>query len=130
MSSPKGKAVHTSYHGTTLHMTMEDGSVWVERTDRTDYWHLVYQPDPTKPPVKRFVPPGLDEAWEHMGTEHLAEAHKFINFYESKNWYVGKNKMVSWKGAASNWMRRVNDGKDKQGQNAIELATNTDWVNP
>ena len=31
------------------------------------------------------------------------EAEKFINFYESKNWMVGKTKMCKWRSAAANW---------------------------
>jgi hypothetical protein len=34
----------------------------------------------------------------------LAEADKFKNFYESKGWFVGKNKMKDWKAAARNWI--------------------------
>ncbi len=31
------------------------------------------------------------------------EALKFFNFYESKGWMVGKNRMVSFRGALENW---------------------------
>lgn len=34
------------------------------------------------------------------------EAANFFNFYESKAWMVGKNKMKNWKAAASGWMAR------------------------
>lgn len=34
------------------------------------------------------------------------EAAKFLNFYESKGWKVGKNQMVSWKSAVSGWKLR------------------------
>lgn len=37
------------------------------------------------------------------------EAEKFIDFYESKGWFVGKSKMKDWKAAARNWKRR-NEG--------------------
>lgn len=36
------------------------------------------------------------------------EAEKFYNFYDSKNWMVGKNKMTKWKSAASGWISRNN----------------------
>ena len=32
------------------------------------------------------------------------EAEKFINFFESKGWKVGKNPMKVWKSAVANWM--------------------------
>uniref|UniRef100_UPI003CC92750 hypothetical protein n=1 Tax=Anaerofustis butyriciformans TaxID=3108533 RepID=UPI003CC92750 len=28
---------------------------------------------------------------------------QFYNFYESKNWYVGKNKMTDWKASIKSW---------------------------
>lgn len=34
------------------------------------------------------------------------EAKKFWNFYQSKNWMVGKNKMKHWQAAASGWISR------------------------
>lgn len=34
------------------------------------------------------------------------EADKFINFYTSKNWFVGKNKMSVWTSAAAGWISR------------------------
>jgi len=45
------------------------------------------------------------------------EPEKFYNFYESKNWMVGKNKMKCWKSAARNWMldkltKQTNGPKD------------------
>ena len=34
------------------------------------------------------------------------EHERFYDFYESKNWYVGKNKMKDWKAAARNWLNK------------------------
>lgn len=58
---------------------------------------------------KRFTPPTLSEVEDYISTKkdiNPAElkqlAERFINFYESKNWYVGKNKMTNWKAAATN----------------------------
>lgn len=44
-----------------------------------------------------------------LSTKQLAK--KFYNFYESKNWMVGKNKMTKWKAAASNW---IEDNQPKE----------------
>lgn len=35
------------------------------------------------------------------------EASKFINYYESVGWAVGRNKMKSWKHAITNWLTRA-----------------------
>lgn len=34
------------------------------------------------------------------------DAYSFYDFYESKNWYIGKNKMKDWKAAIRTWERR------------------------
>lgn len=41
------------------------------------------------------------------------EAEKFQNFYQSKNWMVGKNKMKDWRAAASGWISRNKQGFSK-----------------
>ena len=39
-------------------------------------------------------------------TEAGPLADRFVSFYESKGWMVGKNKMKSWKAAVSGWIAR------------------------
>ena len=34
------------------------------------------------------------------------DAEQFFDFYESKNWYVGKNKMKNWQAAVRTWEKR------------------------
>lgn len=41
------------------------------------------------------------------------DANAFIDFYESKNWYIGKNKMKDWKAAIRTWERRDNKNTSK-----------------
>jgi hypothetical protein len=36
---------------------------------------------------------------------------RFINFYESNGWKVGKNKMVSWESAITGWHTRDQENK-------------------
>jgi len=43
-----------------------------------------------------------------------AEAEKFLNFYESKDWYIGKNKMRKWKSAAAGWYNRNNEKRNSK----------------
>jgi len=64
---------------------------------------------------KRFAPPSLVELNLYITEKKLTDvdAESFINFYESKGWMVGKNKMKSWKATASGWHTRNN----KSGQN-------------
>ena len=55
----------------------------------------------------RFSPPTLEEVTQycHERKNHI-DPEYFIDFYTSKNWMVGKNKMKDWKAAVRNWERR------------------------
>lgn len=64
---------------------------------------------PTEPKEKRqrFVPPTVEEVKAYADEKGLrVDAERFVSFYESKNWMVGKNKMTSWKAAVSGWATR------------------------
>lgn len=41
-----------------------------------------------------------------IGFTHF-DPQAFIDFYESKGWFVGKNKMKCWKSAVRTWQRRM-----------------------
>lgn len=61
---------------------------------------------------KVFTPPTADEVREYC-TERKngINAEDFVDFYTSKAWFVGKNKMVDWKAAVRTWERnRINAG--------------------
>ncbi len=81
--------------------------------------------------AKRFAPPSLENAIQYFGERAIAknilinpnEPEKFIDFYESKNWMVGRNKMKDWKAAVRNWLNNVKPEK----QNIIEQSAATNW---
>lgn len=56
---------------------------------------------------KVFTPPSKEDVITYFAERAISPedreyfADKFLNFYESKNWMVGKNKMANWKAAAS-----------------------------
>lgn len=60
-------------------------------------------------PKSRFKPPTAEEILDYCSEKDLryVNPNAFIDFYESKGWMVGKNKMSSWKGAVSGWNRRA-----------------------
>jgi hypothetical protein len=43
---------------------------------------------------------------------HEQEAEKFWNFYESKGWMIGKNKMKSWQHAIKTWKFAIRGKRD------------------
>lgn len=57
--------------------------------------------------VRRFTPPTPEEVQQYCSESgHYIDADAFVDFYSSKNWMVGKNKMKDWKSAVRNWERR------------------------
>lgn len=63
------------------------------------------QPEAKARPSKRFSPPTKDEADLHAAKIGLppSEVARFLAYYESNGWRVGKNPMKSWHGAMTNW---------------------------
>jgi hypothetical protein len=55
-------------------------------------------------PRSRFAPPTLEEVSSYCKERNnTVDPEKFIAFYESKGWMIGKNKMKSWKAAITTW---------------------------
>lgn len=75
---------------------------WHTKEDLVDAFNSLSQ---TK--SKRFEPPSLMEVITELKSQNVRhyqeQASKFWNFYESKNWMIGKNKMKNWKAAIKTW---------------------------
>lgn len=72
-------------------------------------------PKPIPKPIdnnNRFVPPTVEEV-KAYASEHgyKIDAERFVDFYASKGWMVGKTKMKDWKAAVRNWARGKTEGK-------------------
>lgn len=53
-----------------------------------------------------FKPPTVQQVEEYCRKRgNGVDAERFIDFYESKGWMVGQNKMKDWKAAVRNWER-------------------------
>lgn len=62
--------------------------------------------------AKRFTPPTVTEVSDYCRENNYnIDAQRFVDFYESKGWMVGKNKMKDWKAAVRNWARRQSEDK-------------------
>ena len=62
---------------------------------------------------KKFKPPTLEEVEEYCNERNNGiDAQRFIDFYESKGWMVGKNKMKDWKASMRTW-----EQKEKNNEN-------------
>jgi len=56
---------------------------------------------------ERFKKPSIDQIKGYCKERNNnIDAEAFIDFYESKDWKIGKNKMKDWKAAVRTWERR------------------------
>ena len=80
-------------------------------TDREDREDKTEKTQADKPPTSRFQKPTLDQLNTEAALIGLSaiEAEKFLNYYESNGWKVGKNPMKSWRAALRNWWSRVKE---------------------
>lgn len=70
--------------------------------------------------IKRFTPPTYEQVSTYCKErKNTVDAERFLDFYESKGWMVGKNKMKDWKAAVRNWER-----SSKQGTQTIKKSQN------
>lgn len=57
--------------------------------------------------TKKFIKPTIEEIDEYcLERNNGINANAFYDFYESKDWYVGKNKMKDWKACIRTWEQR------------------------
>lgn len=64
---------------------------------------------------KCFTPPTVDEVRAYCQERgNNIDPQRFVDFYESKGWFVGKNKMKSWEAAVRNWESRDKQNTPKQ----------------
>ena len=73
--------------------------------------------------AERFIPPSVQEVQEYAKTESLAiDAERFVDFYGTKGWMVGKNKMKDWQAAVRNWARTSQQQTPKATQRKKEYV--------
>ena len=63
-----------------------------------------------------FIPPTVEEVQAYCKERNnKVDAQVFVDFYESKGWLVGKNKMKDWKAAVRTWERNRKDSGGTSG---------------
>ena len=72
---------------------------------------------------KRFSPPTLDEVKAYCDErKNNVDAERFVNYYESNGWMVGKSKMKDWKAAVRTWE------KNNYNKKATAVAEMPDYI--
>lgn len=64
---------------------------------------------------RAFKKPSLEEVTAYCSERgNSIDPQKFIDYYDSNGWMVGKNHMKDWKAAIRNWERRNGDNVKKE----------------
>lgn len=75
---------------------------------------------------KRFTPPTLEEVQAYcFERQNGVDAERFIDYYTSNGWQVGKNKMKDWKAAVRTWEK---SGYNKPSGKAQEQGSGNIFV--
>lgn len=80
-------------------------------------------PKPTR--TKRFAPPSVDEVRDYCYERgNSVDPQRFVDYYTSNGWMVGKNKMKDWKAAVRTWEQKENTkpANRKNGNVFLEIA--------
>ena len=80
----------------------------------------------------KFIPPTVEEVTAYCKERsNCVDASRFVDFYTTKGWMVGKNKMKDWKSAVRTWERN-NSGYQKPAapqinRNDYDNGTQVPW---
>lgn len=76
----------------------------------------------------RFRPPSLDEVKAYcVERGNRVDPQRWMNYYQSNGWRVGKNPMKDWRAAVRSWERNsVGQEAKSRGPNGIALTANDD----
>lgn len=72
-----------------------------------------------KPQTHRFIPPTVEEVRAYcQQRKNRVDPERFVAFYKSKGWMIGKSKMKDWKSAVITWEKgdRRGDSSTSMGQ--------------
>lgn len=91
-----------------------------DRLDKVNY----LEADKSAPTTtKRFKKPTLDELQEYISEKgYKVDAEKFLDYYESNGWKVGKNPMKDWKATVRNWNRNNTSSTIKPNPNKNKFS--------
>lgn len=77
-------------------------------------------------PKQRFVPPSIADVQNYADSKGLkVDAERFVDFYSSKGWTVGKSPMKDWRAAVRNWASRDRASPKKNNFTVVEGRDNS-----
>lgn len=108
----------TIYQEELKQLGLDDSNVYIMDTEcihSIDKYSIVENSKEEKIKRRKFEKPTIEEIQEYCKERNNGiNAEAFYDFYESKNWYVGKNKMQDWKACVRTWEKRNNKQEKKE----------------
>lgn len=86
---------------------------------------------PKKKKSSQFIPPTVEEVRLYCEERNNSvDPERFVNYYESKGWLIGKTKMKSWKAAVRTWERNGYSSVKKNKADELETSYRmySDWA--
>lgn len=84
----------------------DDGQVVDKDIDKDIYINNIFNNNIYKQGNKRFTKPTLEQVKQYcIERNNNVDCDRFVNYYESNGWKVGKSPMKDWKAAVRNWER-------------------------
>ena len=79
--------------------------------------------------TRKFIPPSIEEVSNYcLERNNSVDPQKWIDYYTSNGWMVGKNKMKDWKAAVRTWERNNYQNIPNNGNNQ-KSSTNKQEAN-
>jgi len=79
---------------------------------RTDNKGLKGKTNESQPKKESFRKPSKNDVIRYCSERgNIVDAGDFYDFYQSKNWMIGRNKMKDWRAAIRTWERKLQAGK-------------------
>jgi hypothetical protein len=120
-NTPSNKELTRNQHATNTQLTTNEEYKEVNKVRREEYKDLKkedFSNEKSKkesPKSTRFIPPTLEEVQTYITENNfIIDAQKFIDYYQSNGWIVGKTKMKDWKATVRGWERREQEHFRKQ----------------
>ena len=78
-----------------------DDQQTINRPSTADKEYKEYK---NKKNIRNIIPPSVEMVKEYcQSRNNSVDPEAFVNFYESKGWMIGKNKMKDWQSAVRTW---------------------------
>ena len=133
------KLIDNNTSNTTINITDNRGETSSPALEEEVGQEVIVVDDEKEEPVKRFVPPTLDEVIEYCNRKGSGiDPAVFWHHYEANGWRIGKNKMISWPKTIGSWGAREKSKKKVTKENKTDSIrsqslrdqlTDTSWAN-